>query len=444
MSHAWHSNTMNEQWSRKSKAIWEIVWLTTERLIGCVPIRPISFPVKCPANQRRPRMQLDSSVEKLYKKKHINAPVGSTKASDLNPSGAPVTVPNTAHHSLHGPPLPSISELISSFSTLSIPPSDAPTATSDAPPSSCPIATLPSEVLVEILFQLALLDMAAFTRLAQVCKRLAFLVATEDRIWKRLCCGWEVGFGGMHYSWACDLAGRPVFNECSEPNSHIRRPPTYVPVPLTPIYPTYQLNLRRRPRIRFNGCYISTVNYVRPGATSVSQVSWNTPVHIVTYYRYLRFFRDGTVISLLSTAEPIDVVHHLTKENLANLNNPTTPTPLLPSTANTLRPALRGRWKLHGHPLLLLHASNSEGFQHHHRIEGDLTIETEGVDPRKYLYLMHLSLRTSSSVKNNNNNKKLIWRGYWSVNRLTHDLDEFGPRDARPFFWSRVGSYGAG
>lgn len=288
--------------------------------------------------------------------------------------------------------------------------------------------------------QVALLDLPSFVRLAQVCKRLAFLVSSEQRIWKRLCCGWEIGFGGMHYRFACDIYGQALLEE---PHKDPPPPPTYLPVPLTPLYPSYKHNLRHRPRIRFNGCYISTVNYVRPGATSVTQVSWNTPVHIVTYYRYLRFFRDGTVISLLTTTEPIDVVHHLTNENL----------PSNPSNPNTLRSALRGRWKLSGHPLSSSSSSLSSAAasknEEEEEEEGNITIETEGVDPAKYMYLMHLSLRPTAAgsggaTSSKNRNNKLVWRGYWSYNRLTDDWAEFGLKNDRPFWWSRVRSYGMG
>ena len=59
---------------------------------------------------------------------------------------------------------------------------------------------------------------------------------------------------------------------------------------------------RNRPRLRFGGVYISTVNYVRPGASLPNQqMTWSTPLHVVTYYRYLRFYRDGSCISLLTT-----------------------------------------------------------------------------------------------------------------------------------------------
>ena len=147
-------------------------------------------------------------------------------------------------------------------------------------------------------------------------------------------------------------------------------------------------------------------------------------MHIVTYYRYLRFFRDGICVSLLTTAEPAEVVHHLRRENLHTHHNSSGS--VLPSAV--MRHALRGRWKL--------------GDPHDEDKEGEVEIETEGVDAEKYVYRMELTLRNAGRSGPRNN--KLVWRGFWSWNRLTDDWAEFGLRNDRAFFWSRVGSYGLG
>ena len=312
--------------------------------------------------------------------------------------------------------------MILSFGNLSIPAALPPTEYSPPPPA--PLTTLPSEILVEILLNIAIYDVAIFSRLALVCRRLAYLVATEDRVWKRICEGPEVGFGAMHYSWACDLLGTALEEAAEEDpvlafSEPIRRPTYRSIIPVSP-YPSYALAFHHRPRIRFAGLYISTVNYIRPGASSPSQVSWNTPVHIVTYYRYLRFFRDGTVLSLLTTAEPIEVVHHLTPE----FSSP---------PSSIVKGTLRGRWHLSGDP-----TSATD--------EGDVHVETEGVRTEgaehKYMYKMHLSLR--SAGRGGARNNKLVWRGFWSHNRLTDDWGEFSLRNDKAFFWSRVKSYGMG
>lgn len=300
--------------------------------------------------------------------------------------------------------------------------------------------------MTEIIERSAVLDVAAFARLSLVCKCLAHLVATSDLIWKRICLGSEFGFAGMHYTWKRAIDGKPLqededINESSEDikgtNEAVEEfdfnAPT-VSLSLNAAYPTYQSMFRSRPRLRFNGCYISTVNYVRPGASSPAQISWNTPVHIVTYYRYLRFFRDGTCVSLLTTSEPVDVVHYLTREHMHSGHAVGS---MLPSAV--MRNALRGRWRLSGPVTGVLRGAEANEAE----AEGKVHIETEGPDRDKYMYKMQLALKSASANKGARNNK-MIWRGFWSYNKLTDDWAEFGLRNDRPFFWSRVKSYGMG
>lgn len=431
---------------------------------------------------------MDAGVDRLYKNKHFPPVNLNPKPNAINPSDAPVTVPNTAHPSLDGPSPSTFSELINLFSSLSIPP--APPETKGSPPPPCPISFLPPEILTHILKYCAAADVASFAHLALVSKRFAYLVATEDRLWKDVCLDDFQGFAAMHYSWNCTVSGKalpledtllpdlesasdpidaPEANSLSLDSSNTITIP--VPTPnhlLNSNFPNYRAMFRTRPRIRFGGCYISTVNYTRPGASSLSQISWNVPVHIVTYFRYLRFFRDGTCISLLTTSEPIDVVHHICRENMpshpttsttanttaiatASINNSTAPIPISPVMKN----ALRGRWKLTGpdnnnHLPLNTTTPFTKTTTHHHKStttepEGAIDIETEGVDADKYVYKMQLAFhsagRGGGGVPRNN---KLVWKGFWSYNRLTDDWAEFGLRNDRPFFWSRVGSWGVG
>ncbi|KAI9810341.1 MAG: hypothetical protein M1827_006308 [Pycnora praestabilis] len=394
-------------------------------------------------NLYRKAYRLDDRVDQTYKNKYFPPSSFAPKPSNPNPSNAAVTVPNPAHHSLEGPPH-LVLELIAEFSTLLIP--AAPATTDLSPPPRCPIAAMPSEVLIELLVYTAILDVASFARLAQVCKRFAYLIATEERIWKRVCCGLEVGFGAMHYRWTCDIYGSPLVDDDEDghilgvDNPEKEREPGLAldndPRTLSLLHSKYSSSwhtmFRLRPRLRFNGCYISTVNYARPGASSPTQITWNTPVHIVTYYRYLRFFRDGTAVSLLTTAEPVDVVHHLTKDNIHTHH-----TGALPSAV--MKHALRGRWHLSGTDPSSS-SSSSTSISAETETEGDVYIETEGPDA-KYTYKMDLSLRSAGRGSKNN---KLVWRGFWSYNRLTDDWAEFGLRNDRAFFWSRVRSYGMG
>ncbi|KAJ4295937.1 hypothetical protein N0V88_004639 [Collariella sp. IMI 366227] len=398
--------------------------------------------------------QMDDSVDQKYKNKHFpKPPPKPTKAPKIDRAGAVSTSKMEQPQSLK--------DLIASFSVLSIQP--APPEVEGMLPPPCPLASLPEELLVHILRDVAILDVGDFVRLAQVCKRLAYLVATEDRIWQRICMGSEFGFGGMHYYWQCQITWEPLAEEDlireateaeaaaaasaladSDTEQQQHQPP---PPPLTlsgrahrhaqenaantlAFYNTlysrsWQRMFRLRPRLRFNGCYISTVNYQRAGQASANQVTWGSPVHIVTYYRYLRFFHDGTAISLLTTAEPADVVHHLTREAVALHAGGANPH--LPSAV--AQSVLKGRWRL-------AKEGDNPGVSLS-EVEGDVMIETEGVS--RYIYRLDLALGTAGRGTRNN---KLGWKGFYSYNRLTEDWAEFTMRNSKPFFFSRVRSYG--
>jgi F-box protein 9 len=379
---------------------------------------------------------MDDAVDVKYRRKHFSQSYFASKLQNQNPSNASQTVPGTAHHSLAGPPQ-SIKDLLAGFQDLRIEPAQPEIKGMAAPP--CPISTLPHEILVHILMDTAILDVAAFVRLAQVCKRLAYIVNTEEQIWKRVCLGSEVGFRAMHYQWQREISGSPLEEERDDQIHHASAAEGDTPmlgldteisslVLLHNVYSSsWQKMFRLRPRIRFNGCYISTVNYIRPGQASPSQITWNTPIHIVTYYRYLRFYRDGTVISLLTTSEPADVVHFLTKS--LHESHKDGSGAHLPSAF--MQNACRGRWRLS--------SANDDPEAELKGAEGDLYVETEGVG--KYIYRMELSFRSAGKGARNN---KLAWKAYYHYNKLTDDRGEFTLRNDKAFFWSRVKRYGIG
>ena len=439
----------------------------------------------------RKAFRLDAGVEHAYREKHRPSAGLASKPQHVNPSNAPVTVPNPAHHSLDGPPAhsPTSSQLIASFADAII--SSADPASEASSLHTCPLSILPSEILIHILYDLAILDVGSFSRLSLVCKRFAFLITTEDRIWRRVSDGFEFGFAAMHYKWARSISGmqlpmslqdyenslqaskvldspltRSIHDELPDLSSlsldTTSQQATGLPG-ITPNCPTYREVLRSHPRIRFNGCYISTVNYQRPGASSSSQVSWNTPIHIVTYYRYLRFYRDGTCISLLTTHEPAEVVHHLSRDNLPvistsdtskrrhphiiqdqvhhdpNSSSSNTSTAAAPTAKAIMSSALIGRW----------HLSPCPSSPSYYTEPTTLHIETLGHDPQKYTFVMSLlvtsaSTNARSAKAGGAKNTKLAWRGFWSYNKLTDDWAEFGLKNDKAFWWSRVASYGLG
>ena len=449
----------------------------------------------------RKAFRMDSRVDQIYRNKHFASawrtkppppapPPQSSSSTDRSQAQQPATAPTPAAAAA-----PSIPELIASFAGAAIEGAPAEVEGTAAPP--CPMAALPGEILVHVLRDVAVADVGDFARLSRVCRRLAYLVATEEAVWRRVCLGPEFGFLAMHHrfqrgvAWEAlplppltlgpdDDPGPPpgveefVLSGSSamtteeeqrrrlQEASEQRKLEASAAVLRTGAYGgSWRGMFRSRPRVRFNGCYISTVNYIRAGQSSVHQIAWNTPVHIVTYYRYLRLFRDGAALSLLTTDEPAAVVPHLTRE-AADLHRGGA-APHLPSAV--VANALRGRWRLSGvesvadgddgppltseggggggdgNPTAAAATSADLGV---HEPEGDLFVETEGVGPR-YLYRMDLSLgHAGKSAGGGARNTKLLWRGFWSYNRLTDDWAEFGLRNYKPFFFSRVRSYGLG
>ncbi|CAG7950122.1 unnamed protein product [Penicillium nalgiovense] len=412
----------------------------------------------------RKAYRLDSSVDKSYRNKHYahvwkkpNQPAAATPAAVTQQTEESPTLPTP--------------ELIASFAHVPISPVEP--IVENTPPPPCPIATVPSEVLVEILRHVAMDDPSAFGRTALVCKRMAYHFAHEQHIWRRICQSREFGFQGMHYDFACDLHGEPIYTLAPRYTPFPKDGPVEIPASLSSWSQVFQT----LPRIRFTGIYISTVNYTRAGAASAySNLSWNSPIHIVTYYRYLRFYPDGSVISLLTSTEPVDVVPHISKENVMAARTPahrkhqrrtsdaghtlSGATDSVPPLAmNTLKHGLRGRWHLASPaetseisetPAEIWKPGSASDQKSLLSDERDLLIETEGVDP-KYVYTMHLSLRSSTVPKsaqvgpappNPSKNTKLAWKGFWSYNRLTDDWGEFGLRNDRAYVFRRVRGWG--
>lgn len=339
----------------------------------------------------------------------------------------------------------------------------------------CPISELPEEILLQILTSLVLMDFPSFMRMSRVCKRLAYLVATEETIWKRICIGSEIGYGGMVYEWKVDVDGTPLEEDISDELAGVLSletpprtptPPNHPPanaattaagaartiaVPsllLPPIptptlsskYLTYAKMFRHRPRIRFNGIYISTVNYIRAGAANTTHSTWGAPVHIVTYYRYLRFFRDGRCLSLLTTHEPTEIVHQFTPDLLEKKNvvakdgrqgrQRRDRQVISEAKEDPLSLTYKGRWKLGNGEHV---AEGKEEFD-----ESALSVETEGCY-EKYTYRMDFHLRGQERGRS-----RLVWDGFWCFNKENETWGEIGRKNEKGFVFSKVRSYGLG
>ncbi|GMF25641.1 unnamed protein product [[Candida] boidinii] len=105
------------------------------------------------------------------------------------------------------------------------------------------------------------------------------------------------------------------------------------------LYSNYQLNyefnskfhknwlilLKEKPFIKFNGIYISCVNYQKEGGKAEFSSAWINPIKFITYYRYYKFFPNGRFLKLLTILEPSKIIFKLNNFNnwqkLVNLNN---------------------------------------------------------------------------------------------------------------------------
>lgn len=142
------------------------------------------------------------------------------------------------------------------------------------PRKPCPLLSLPNSVLTRISVWLGVLHMSSLERMSQTCHKL-YLVQRQESLWRQLC---QIQLG-QHVEYTTNSV--------------------HVPCRLQYVY---------MPKIRTDGVYICRIRYFRPGtAESISSVSFNTPIHLVTYYRYLRFWNTTEAykcVSYVTTEEP--------------------------------------------------------------------------------------------------------------------------------------------
>ncbi|KAK7025237.1 hypothetical protein R3P38DRAFT_2953464 [Favolaschia claudopus] len=179
----------------------------------------------------------------------------------------------------------------------------------------------------------------------------------------------------------------------------------------------YQSDFRRvyieHPRIRLDGVYIAVCHYVRPG---LSENTWVNISHLITYHRFLRFFPDGKVLSLLANEEtpPAQVVH-------------------------TLKPSLRkkglfiGTWKLSGSVVYVSNLVDASG----RFAIPPIATTVPGERSLRYTFSMTLSLRSRPLGRWN----KLDITSYNSVDIEDGTSTPLGLRHERPFWFSRVRSF---
>ena len=140
------------------------------------------------------------------------------------------------------------------------------------------LADLPADVFDKILEYLGLMHLPSLETVSTASRNL-FLACRQDSLWKELC-------GHME---GCKRETRLLDD-------------------------SWRMQYIMRPTFRTDGIYISKITYFRQGyqESAISQ-----PSHLVTYYRYLRFFNGPAtggkriVTALVSTEKPRQVIETL-------------------------------------------------------------------------------------------------------------------------------------
>jgi len=84
-------------------------------------------------------------------------------------------------------------------------------------------------------------------------------------------------------------------------------------------YEDWRIMFIRRPRLNFDGVYISKTSYARPGEQSLD--NFYRPWHLVEYFRYFRFFSDGNVLFLTTPDDPKTTVTKLKAKSAGSTTN---------------------------------------------------------------------------------------------------------------------------
>ncbi|CAG5087429.1 Similar to FBXO9: F-box only protein 9 (Bos taurus) [Cotesia congregata] len=150
------------------------------------------------------------------------------------------------------------------------------------------VSALPLEIILYILRWVVSseLDIRSLEMFSRVCRGF-FISARDPEIWRLACVRvWGVNCGQYE-----------------------------------PRYRSWRDMYLKRPRLQYNGCYISKTTYIRQGENSF-QDEFYRPWHLVEYFRYVRFFPEGRVLMLTSTDDAQNCVNALkyrTPRNLAVL-----------------------------------------------------------------------------------------------------------------------------
>ncbi|KAG6833000.1 hypothetical protein H0H87_012586 [Tephrocybe sp. NHM501043] len=173
------------------------------------------------------------------------------------------------------------------------------------------------------------------------------------------------------------------------------------------------------PRVRIDGVYIATCHYIRPG---LSENPWSNMNHLITYHRYLRFFSNGQVLSLLTNEEK-------------------SPQEVIP----ILKPTLRmqglqvGTWHLTDTTIQLSNLLDGSGRFPLPTDDPHTVHHSPIVESSRYTFVMTLGLVSKPTGRWN----KMHIVAYNSVHLESGDVHPVALKHERPYWFSKVRSYSA-
>jgi len=163
------------------------------------------------------------------------------------------------------------SDLLLKFSRMRLKGHSSQDVDTSSSSTSAHISSLPMEVLIHILKWVVSseLDLKSLENFSQVCRGF-YVAARASDIWRRVCI----------QTW---VAGLPI----EEPSLG-----------------GWRTIFLSRPRVNFNGCYISRVTYLREGERGFQDNEFYKSWHVVHYHRFLRFFPGGRVVMVTTAEQP--------------------------------------------------------------------------------------------------------------------------------------------
>lgn len=152
---------------------------------------------------------------------------------------------------------------------------------------------LPDDILIEIITLLTYKDPRAHVAFSATCQRISGL-SFDPMVYKHLC---------------KQIYPHQVYSETTRELNNISKNQDLM-------VKAWDFNwsemLHDRPFIKYHGLYISKVSYISECARDYT---FYAPVKLVTYFRYLRFYPDGTAFKVTTTDEPSLVVPTFHREN---------------------------------------------------------------------------------------------------------------------------------